>query len=151
MKSDRDYSVYGNVAYAPERESRRRARTNTRVDTHSRPKAQVREAGEVAVVGVIGCALVIALALQVVNSYATLAASSDQVVQLNNQMQELQKQEAILRAQYEKTFDAAYLAQAVGDNMVRPGSSQVVYIDLSREDNVVVHQQESNWSKIFAK
>ncbi|MFI3250441.1 MAG: hypothetical protein R3Y07_05710 [Eubacteriales bacterium] len=78
MKSDRDYSVYGNVAYAPERESRRRARTNTRVDTHSRPKAQVREAGEVAVVGVIGCALVIALALQVVNSYATLAASSDQ-------------------------------------------------------------------------
>lgn len=50
---------------------------------------------------------------------------------------------ATLSAQYEKVFDMETIQQAVGDTMTRPSSDQVVYVDLSEDDTVVVFGQET--------
>ena len=51
-----------------------------------------------------------------------------------------------LSAQYEKVFDLATVQKAVEDTMVRPTGDQVVYIDLSEPDTVIVFEEEKGMS-----
>lgn len=148
-KDSQGYGTYGNVAYAPERDVYQPKQPNRSVKTYSRPKIKVREPGAIAPFAVAGFAAVVVLAQTMLGYYAQLAVSSDQLVQLNKQIQDAQKQTAILQAQYEKTFDTEYLQNAVGDIMVRPTSQQIVYIDLSRVDDVTLHDSPSGWEKLF--
>ena len=57
-------------------------------------------------------------------------------------MTKLQTENATLSAQYEKVFDLDTIQNTVGDTMVRPTGDQVVYIDLSEPDSVVLYGQE---------
>ena len=75
-------------------------------------------------------------------SYAQLAVANDQMVSLRSQLSDLQTENATLTAQYEKVFDMDKLQAAVGSEMVRPSSDQVVYIDLSEPDSVTVYGEE---------
>ena len=82
-------------------------------------------------------------AVMLVASYAQLSVANDEMVALQRELSELQSQNTILTAQYEKVFDLATIQEAVGDTMVRPTTDQVVYIDLSAPDTVTVYGEPS--------
>ena len=150
------YKTYGSVAYAPSydgsavraprrEEELQRApapyhRRREQVRKKERPKVQVRQAGAVAPLAVVGFLAVAILAALLVTSYARLTVVNDKMVALRRELSELKSENAALSAQYERVFDLASIQEAVGDKMVRPTSDQVVYIDLSEPDTVTVYQ-----------
>lgn len=160
-RSTTAYNTYGSVAYAPAydgsavrvprreeelpRRPRPRPRTSQRVRERelARAQVQVREAGQVAPFAVIGFAAVVVFAVLLLMSYVRLTVVNGEMVSLRNELDTLQTENATLTAQYEKVFDMDTIQAAVGDTMVRPSSDQVVYIDLSAPDTVVVYGEES--------
>ena len=157
-RSTTTYGTFGSVAYAPayegntvraprrEEELRRapapRPRERQQVRRHERTKVQVRQAGQVAPVAVVGFLAVALFAAMLVTSYVRLTVANDEMVSLRKELDNLQSQNSILTAQYEKVFDLETIQEAVGDTMVRPTNDQVVYIDLSAPDTVTVYQEE---------
>ena len=150
------YSTYGSVAYAPtydgnaarvprrEEELRRAPAPQPKkpVRRHERAQVEVRQAGAVAPFAVVGFLAVAVFAVMLVTSYAQLTVANDELVSLRRQLTNLEAENTVLSAQYEKVFDLATIQAAVGDTMVRPTSEQVVYIDLSAPDTVTVFQGE---------
>ena len=154
-------AVYGDLAYDLDREVRERAlrhageapRHQTAVEAvpkakprvRSLSKAQVRQRQKVSVLSVLGVGAAIGLAVMVLMGYIQLTIISDEVVSLQNQLEELQTENATLTAQHEQMFDLATVkevAEAAG--MSKPSSSQIYYIDLSEGDSAVVYQQEES-------
>ena len=147
------YNTYGNVAYAPAYDGsavrapgreepllpQPKVRPRERERTLTRTKVQVREAGEVSPFAVIGFLAVGVLAALLVWSYAQYVVTGDQLVTLRNELTELQEENVLLSAQYEKVFDMERIQEAVGDTMVRPTNDQIVYLDLSEPDNVILY------------
>ena len=148
------YSTYGSVAYAPtydgnaarvprrEEELRRAPAPQPKkpVRRHERAQVEVRQAGAVAPFAVVGFLAVAVFAALLVTSYAQLTVANDELVSLRRQLTNLEAENTVLSAQYERVFDLATIQAAVGDTMVRPTSEQVVYIDLSAPDTVTVFQ-----------
>jgi hypothetical protein len=109
-----------------------------------RPKVRVREAGKVSVFAVAGFLAVGVFALLVILSGIQLTALSDDIAALNKEMTVLQGEEGRLRTQYELAFDLASIQSAVTSNgsMVKPQSGQILYLDLSEPDSVVLFRRE---------
>ncbi|MEA4932169.1 MAG: hypothetical protein VB071_01035 [Lawsonibacter sp.] len=157
-RSTTAYNTYGSVAYAPaydgaavrvprrEEELQRRPQPKQRERVHrqelTRTQVQVREAGQVAPFAVVGFLAVAVFAALLLLSYVQYTMLNGDVVSLRSQMTALQTENATLSAQYEKVFDMASIQAAVGDTMVRPTNDQVVYLDLSEPDAVVVYGDE---------
>lgn len=149
----RNYNSYGNVAYAPEKVD---VPTNPRQPQKNRPekrpvqrpltrkRVEVREAGAISLDAIIGFLCAGALSALVMSSYAELTTSSDRVVQLRRELQQLESEKSLLSAQYEKHFDIKRIEEALGDEMIRPSNEQVVYIDLSQPDAVTVFRKEKS-------
>ena len=151
------YHTYGSVAHAPaydgsavrvprrEEELQRvpqpRTRERVRQKELTRTQVQVREAGQVSPFAVVGFVAVAVFAALLLLSYVQYTVLSSEMVSLRSEMSSLQKENATLSAQYEKVFDMDTIQAAVGDTMVRPTNDQVVYIDLSEPDTVVVYGQ----------
>ena len=151
------YNTYGSVAYAPayeggairiprrEEEQHRRPqpkqREHVRRQELKRAQVQVRQAGHVAPFAVIGFLAVAAFAVLLL-SHVQYTVLNGEVASLRSQMTKLQTENATLSAQYEKVFDLDTIQNTVGDTMVRPTGDQVVYIDLSEPDSVVLYGQE---------
>ena len=152
------YNTYGSVAYAPayeggairlprrEEEQHRRPqpkqREHVRRQELKRAQVQVRQAGHVAPFAVIGFLAVAAFAVLLLLSHVQYTVLNGEVASLRSQMTKLQTENATLSAQYEKVFDLDTIQNTVGDTMVRPTGDQVVYIDLSEPDSVVLYGQE---------
>ena len=155
-RSTSAYRTSGSVAYAPiyegntaraprrEEEVQRTPRPKQReqVRRHERVRIEVRQAGVVAPFAVVGFLAVAVFAVMLVTSYVRLTVANDEMVSLRKELDNLQSQNSILTAQYEKVFDLETIQEAVGDTMVRPTNDQVVYIDLSAPDTVTVYQEE---------
>ena len=60
----------------------------------------------------------------------------------------LQAENVTLSARYEQVFDMERIQAAVGDTMVRPTEEQIVYLDLSEPDSVVLYGEEETASGI---
>ena len=151
------YEVYGNVAYdpvweggavaapAPERQEVLRPRPNVRPKerTLARPRVQVREAGKVSPFAVVGFLSIAVMAVMLLMCCVRLTILNDESVHLRNQLSQLQAEEADLLARYELTYDLqAIEADLLSSGaMVRPTSDQMVVLDLSEPDNVVVYGQ----------
>ena len=147
------YNTYGSVAYAPaydgsavrvprrEEDLRQRPQPKQRERQQelTRTQVQVREAGQVAPFAVVGFLAVAVFAVLLLMSYVQYTVLNDQMVSLRSEMTTLQQESATLSAQYEKVFDMETIQAAVGGTMVRPTNDQVVYIDLSAPDTVVVY------------
>ena len=154
------YRTYGSVAYAPAydgsavRAPRReetlqpRPQPKTRVRPRermlTRTQVQVREAGEVSPFAVIGFLAVGVFAALLLFSYSQFTMINDQVVSLRGDLTVLQRENATLSAEYEKLFDMERIQAAVGEAMVRPSGEQVVYIDLSEPDTVLLYGEEES-------
>lgn len=140
------YSTNGSAAYAPAydgnalRTPRRAPQPKKPVRRHERARVEVRQAGQVAPFAVVGFLAVALFAVMLITSYAQLTVVNDEMVTLRQELSELQGRNTALTAQYEKVFDLKTIQEAVGDTMLRPTSEQVVYIDLSEPDTVVVFE-----------
>ncbi len=109
----------------------------------ARPKVQVRQAGKVSLFAVTGFAGVAMLAGLILMSFVQLSALSSEVVDLGAQMTQLRSEEATLRARYELAYDLGAIEKAVtaDGSMSRPQAGQMVYVDLTEPDSVVLYSQ----------
>ena len=151
------YEVYGNVAYdpvweggavaapAPERQEVLRPRPNVRPKerTLARPRVQVREAGKVSPFAVVGFLSIAVMAVMLLMCCVRLTILNDESAHLRNQLTQLQAEEADLLARYELAYDLQAIETELlsSGTMVRPASDQMVVLDLSEPDNVVVYGQ----------
>jgi len=150
------YRTYGNVAYAPAyegnviRSPRREAqpaprpkqRSRVRKEALTRTQVQVREAGQVSLFAVIGFLAVGVLAALLMFSFSQQTVLNRELSNLRRELSTLEGDHVTLAAQYEKVFDLERIQQAVGGEMVRPTTDQIVYIDLSEPDNVILYGEE---------
>lgn len=161
------YSSYGNVAYDPAYEGNvvhvpseaplSRPHVLPRERTLTRPKVQVRPAGQISLFAVAGFLTVAVVAVMVLMSYVRLIGLSDEVVSLRQEYNALKSEEARLLTQYEIAYDLKSIEAAVTANgrMVKPQSSQIYYMDLSANDSVVVYETgtaatiSSKWEKFM--
>ncbi len=149
------YETYGSAAYdpvweggsvaAPRREEvlRPRPRVRPKERTLARPRVQVSEAGTGSPFAVVGFLSVGVLAVLLLMSYVRLTVINDETVQLRSQLSELEEEEAKLLTQYELAYDLREIEEQLtaDGTMVKPGSDQMVVLDLSEPDNVVVYDQ----------
>ena len=154
------YEVYGNVAYdpvweggavvapAPGQQEVLRPRPNVRPKerTLARPRVQVREAGKVSPFAVVGFFSIAVMAVLLLMCCVRLTVLADESVQLRNQLNQLQAEEADLLARYELTYDLQAIETELlsSGTMVRPTSDQMVVLDLSEPDNVMVYDQSES-------
>ncbi len=110
----------------------------------ARPKVAVRPAGKVSLFAVTGFGAVAVLAVLILMSYIQLTTISNQVVSLNSEMTQLRGEEATLRARYELAYDLGAIEKAVTSDgsMSRPQAGQMVYVDLTEPDSVVLYHPD---------
>lgn len=142
------YRTNGSAAYAPAysgntvRVPRRRGEPETlpkqapKRRPESRPQVQVRAAGQVAPLAVLGFLIVGLVAALLLMSTLDVHVAEKNIASLKNQLTTLQTQHEILTAQYEQVFDVERLQGAVGSEMTRPTADQITYIDMSKPDSV---------------
>ena len=123
------YNTYGSVAYAPAYEGGAIRIPRREEEQHRRPQPKQREH-------------VRRRELTRTQVHVQYTVLNGEVASLRSQMTKLQSDNATLSAQYEKVFDLDTIQDTVGDAMVRPTGDQVVYIDLSEPDSVVLYGQE---------
>jgi hypothetical protein len=140
-----NYQYDGSAVRIPEEEEilRPRPQVRPRNQELSRPKVAVRPAGKVSLFAVAGFGAVAALAVMILMSYVQLTTISNTVVSLNSEMTQLQSEEATLRARYELAYDLGTIEKAVTSDgsMSRPQAGQMVYVDLTEPDSVVLYDQ----------
>lgn len=164
-------TTYGNVAYdldyqrnvvpvpdggepyhrpRPRKQERTGVRPRRRVVT--RPKVRLRPKEAVAPFAVIGFALVAVMAAVVLVSYVQLNSVYADTVELRNDLIALQSEESALKAEYEEVFNTDVLNQAVkkAGNLKPAANDQVVYVELSDPDNIVVYEQKEESGGISA-
>lgn len=145
------YHTHGSAAYAPDhapqKSPSRKPQTSTR--TLSRRPVQLREADALPIESIVGFVCIGALAATLMSGYAQLTTSSDQVVQLRNELKSLESEKLLMSAQYEKYFDIQRIEETLGSEMMLPTNEQVVYIDLSQPDNVKIIGKEDQAEKSF--
>lgn len=118
----------------------------------ARPVVRVRQREHLSLGVVVGLALLCGMVMLLLSGYAQLAATSAEVVALQNELSALQDENVALLTSYEKTFDINTVKDAArAAGMTEPTASQVSRIDLSEPDSVVVHQEQqvSLLSRVF--
>ena len=162
--SGRRYRTYGNVAYQPEVEQEpartpsrqeqirgntvrrpepvRRPRITPRKRPAARPDIQVRAQGAVSPFAVVGLFAVLVCTLLLVISTAQLAVANNEIVNLRNELADLQEEGRQLQTKYELVFDLEAIERMFlsDGSMVRAGSGQTVYLDLSAPDSVIYYE-----------
>ncbi len=157
------HTTYGNVAYdlnyqrnvvpvpdggEPSRQPRPQKHTRTgqrqRRRVMTRPKVKLRPREAVAPWAVIGFALITVTAVLVLFSYVRLNNVYANTVALQSKLTTLQTEENTLKAEYEEVFNQDVLSKAVkkAGNLKPVTSDQIVYVELSDPDNIVVYEQE---------
>ena len=73
------------------------------------------------------------------------------MVEIKSEITSLQIEEARLRAQYELAYDLSDIEQTMtaDGSMVRPGESQICYVDLSSPDSVELFDNETTVSGLL--
>ena len=160
---ERRYRTEGNVAYQPEVEQEpvrtpsrreqirgntvrrpepvRRPRIVPRKRPAVRPDVQVRTQGAVSPFAIVGLFSVLACTLLLVISTAQLATVNNDIVNLRGDLADLQDEGVALQAKYELVFDLEAIEKMFlsDGSMVRAGTGQTVYLDLSAPDSVVYY------------
>ena len=152
-----DLSYVGNAAaeeWIPGRVSHPaplvRPKEQPRTRTKSKTKLRVRTQQKVSPFAIVGFLAVAAFAVVVLLSYVRLLEVSDNVVRMKSQIEELEKKEEILTAQYESTFDLNSIEEQFisSGTMSKPRTDQVVYIDMSEPDHAQIIDEETDGDRI---
>ena len=120
-----------------------RRETATRQTPRRLTAPKHRERQHISFFAVLGFAAAGALVVMLLLNYAQLAAISNSVVSMKNEIADLQEEHVALVARYERTFDlTAVKAAAEAAGMAKPSASQIYYVDLSAPDNVILYRQK---------
>lgn len=143
------YRVSGSAAYQPDYDGSaarvRRPRPEVRPQVQPRrqpaprPRVQVRPAGTVSLLAVVGFAAVAVCAVLLLIANARLMVLNDETVSLRAQLESLQAEEATLLARRDKALDLDAIESGLvaSGAMVQPQPSQITYINADRPDSVV--------------
>lgn len=141
-------TTYGNLAYETGGYAQPETAREGAVETAPRRQSQVKLKREAAVrispvraaLYVLGYALAGALLVLVLMEYVQLTAISDQSAQLQNELAELQTEEARLLIDYESTFNLTEIEEYARNElgMVSASSSQRHYLETDIQDKAVV-------------
>lgn len=150
------YDTYGSLAYQPEYqrgtaaparrahepERERRPRVQPRTQTAARPQVEVRTQSAVAPFAILGFVAVALCALLLVMTSAQLAMANNEIVNLDDSITQLQREEKILMAEYELAYDLTAIEQELisSGRMVKVSSGETVFLDMSEGDNVVYYE-----------
>ena len=106
-----------------------------------RPDVQVRAQGAFSPFAVAGLFSVLVCTLLLVISTAQLATVNNEIVDLRGDLAGLQEESLMLQARYELVFDLETIEKMFLSNgsMVRAGTGQTVYLDLSAPDSVIYY------------
>lgn len=145
------YRVSGSAAYQPDYEANRvrqprpevRPQVQPRRQPAPRPRIQVRPAGAVSLLAVVGFAAVAVCAALLLIANARLMVLNDETVELLGQLETLQAEEATLLNQRDQAYDLdALKAQLTASSaMVQPQPSQITYLNADQPDSVVKFQK----------
>ena len=116
-------------------------------------KAAVRPAQKVSPLAVIGFSGVAVLMVALLLCYIRINAISSSIVEMKEQISALEVEQVSLLTRYEQAFDLATVKEAAeAAGMHQPDDSQIYYIDLPGEDQIVSYgnQETSVLSRFFA-
>ena len=144
--------VEGNLAYdfdyeekrerRPERRTEEKPRRTPRQEAKVQTAVRTRPRQKVSLTALAGFAVLAAMVMVLVMSYARLTAISSNVVSMKNELAALESEHVALLTRYEQTFDLSAIKEAAeATGMAKPSASQIFYVDLSEPDSVVVYQQ----------
>lgn len=119
----------------------------------ARAKASVRPAQKVSPMAVLGFTGVAVLMVAVLMCYVQINAISTRIVDMKKEISALEVDQVALQAKYEQAFDLTHVkeeAQSYG--MGQPSESQVYYIALPGQDQVVAYggQEEGLLSSVLS-
>lgn len=119
----------------------------------ARAKAAVRPAQKVSPMAVLGFTGVAVLMVAVLMCYVQINAISTRIVDMKKEISALEVDQVALQAKYEQAFDLTHVkeeAQSYG--MGQPSESQVYYIALPGQDQVVAYggQEEGLLSSVLS-
>jgi len=130
---------------------RRKEKIKIDVQPRTRTRAASAARAVVSPFTVVGFAVAAALLFLVVMGYVQMAAISYESAQLQQQLDELNEEEARLRIKYESTFDLDKIEQyAVNElGMVPASNTQVYYINSSAPDRAEILRGNTEDGGIF--
>ena len=151
-------STYGSLAYdldtlvrEQEREEKKHREEYVRRPTHKKQaQAQPRPEQKVSPL-VLGCVAVLtAMVLVLLAGYVQLTETSDSVVRIKKQLNDLEEEHVSLLTRYEQAFDLATIKEVAEQRgMTKPTGGQVEYVDLSGGDTAVVYDvDDSGWNAV---
>ncbi len=142
-------AVFGSLAYDfnnpelyPEEytEAQPKTRPQTRTEIHTRARTAVRTRQSIAPVSIVGMLAAAFLVVTAILAQAKIVGISSRSVELRQELEQLEEQQAKLRIAYESAFNMAeiedYAIHSLG--MQKPRADQVFYIDTSSPDKAVV-------------
>ena len=131
--------IRGNTVRRPE--PVRRPRTVPRKRPAVRQDVQVRAQSAVSPFAVVGMFSVLVCTLLLVISTAQLAEVNNEIVDKRSELAGLQDEGMRLQAKYELVFDLEAIEKMFlsDGSMVRAGTGQTVYLDLSAPDSVIYY------------
>ena len=147
------YRVSGSAAYQPDfdgsavrvRQPRPeiRPQVQPRRQPAPRPRVEVRPAGTVSLLAVVGFAAVAVCAALLLAANAKLMVLNDETVSLRAQLETLQAEAVTLMAQRDKAFDLEVIESELvaSGAMVQPQPSQITYINAGRPDSIVKYEK----------
>lgn len=147
------YRVSGSVAYQPDydgsaarvRQPRPESRPQVqpRRQPAPRPHVQVRPAGTVSLLSVVGFAVVAVCAALLLVANVRLMMMDDEIVDLRAELKTLQAEEVTLMAQRDKSLDLDAIESELlaSGTMVQPQPSQITYINADQPDSVVKYEK----------
>ena len=142
-------AVFGSLAYDfnnpelyPEEytEAQPKTRPQTRTEIHTRARTAVHTRQSIAPVSIVGMLAAAFLVVTASLAQAKIVGISSRSVELRQELEQLEEQQAKLRIAYESAFNMAeiedYAIHSLG--MQKPRADQVFYIDTSSPDKAVV-------------
>lgn len=150
---DHTYRTSGSTAYQPDYDGSAvrvhqprpavRPQVQPRRQPTSRPRVQVRPAGTVSLLAVVGFAAVAVCAALLLVANARLMVLNDETVSLRAQLESLQAEEVTLLAKRDKAFDLDVIESELISSgaMVQPQPSQITYINADQPDSVVKYKK----------
>lgn len=123
-----------------------RPRKRTKAKSRAVANLRVRKQQRISPMAIAGFFVAGAFAVVLLMSYAKLTAASDRVVHLKSELKDLQAQEEVLQAKYERTFDLNAIEASFTEAgaMAKPRADQIVYVDMSEPDSAQVIQSEED-------
>lgn len=120
------------------------------VRERERTRAAARPAMRLQVHTVVLFAAALSLLLMIVYSYMQLSSLNSEQGAMEKELSALQKQENLLRKQYESAMDLRKIERFATEElgMVKPEASQIVYLNLAGRDHAEIIEQKTFWSSV---